>query len=93
MHINIPSEELWDAVRGVDLAELCITSGADISQDASLLDSFTLPEVSGAAVSVHLAEGEKCQRCWKVTECHSKLDKDTPVCARCEGVLRRDFDF
>jgi len=60
------SGQYAEAVRGLNLAELCITSGADIIEGAPPAGAVTLPQIDGVGVVFKPAEGKKCQRCWKV---------------------------
>ncbi len=86
VHITDPA--LADAVTGVDLAEICITSGVTVSTAEPPADAFTLDDVSGVAVVPTLAEGEKCARCWQVLP---DVDTDPEVpetCARCADAVR-----
>ncbi|MES1201141.1 MAG: isoleucine--tRNA ligase [Pseudomonadota bacterium] len=53
------------ALQGVDLAELCITSGVTIVDGAPPADAFQLPEVPVISVVVEKAPGVKCARSWK----------------------------
>jgi isoleucyl-tRNA synthetase len=66
--------------------DLCITSAIDVSTDPSPAEAFRLPEVDGVGVVFEMAEGEKCQRCWKIlpdvgTHAHAG------VCHRCNEAL------
>lgn len=62
-----PVVYLDDNFDGIDLAELCITSQITIKPMAQApSDAFRLVDVDGVAVSFAKAEGEKCQRCWKI---------------------------
>jgi isoleucyl-tRNA synthetase len=54
------------ALKGVDAAELVITSKADIQSGEGPADAFRLHDVPGVAVTFKKAEGQKCLRCWKV---------------------------
>ena len=65
VHISDPA--LRDAVRSLDLAELCITSGLDLREGEGPADAFRLDEVKGVAVVFARAEGRKCARSWKVS--------------------------
>jgi len=65
--VYVADAELAAAVKGIDLAEICITSGATIKADASPADAFTLPDVAGVAVVPKRAEGRKCARSWRIT--------------------------
>ncbi|SDE10118.1 isoleucine--tRNA ligase [Rhodospira trueperi] len=75
------------ACEGLDLTALCITSDITLKADAEApTDAFRLEGEDAVAVVVTLAEGEKCQRCWKVLP-----DVGTHayegVCGRCADVL------
>ncbi len=65
--VHVSNPELFEAVVGIDLAEICITSAATLANDEGPADAFRMPEVSGVAVVVNLAEGKKCARSWKIT--------------------------
>jgi len=67
-------------------ADFCITSKIVISTDPAPEDAFTLDDVPGVAVVFARAEGEKCQRCWKILPdvgAHSHEG----VCGRCDEAL------
>jgi isoleucyl-tRNA synthetase len=73
---------------GLDLSELSITSGIHLERAAVPEGAFTLPDVPGVGVLFTPAEGNKCQRCWKVlpdvgTHGHAGL------CGRCSDVVGR----
>jgi isoleucyl-tRNA synthetase len=83
-----------DSADGLDMAEIAITSDLDFSPpespDSSAADGFfTLEDVSGVAVRVALAEGGKCQRCWKVLPEVPAADEDDEggLCSRCEDAV------
>jgi isoleucyl-tRNA synthetase len=65
VHISDPG--LREAVQGLDLAELCITSGLDLRDSEGPADAFRLDDVKGVAVVFSRAEGRKCARSWKVS--------------------------
>ncbi len=65
--VHIADAELAAAVAGIDLAEICITSGAAIKSGAAPADAFMLPDVAGVAVVPKRAEGKKCARSWRIT--------------------------
>ena len=58
---------LFAAAVDVDLAELCITSGAVLVEGDGPAEAFRLADVPGVAVVPHLAEGRKCARSWKIS--------------------------
>ena len=56
------------ALEGVDMAEVCITSGITIEPTGDVPEgAFSLPEVPGVAVTPAKAEGRKCARSWKIS--------------------------
>jgi isoleucyl-tRNA synthetase len=64
--IHVADPDLFAAVVDVDLAEVCITSGATLVEGEGPPDAFRLDEVRGVAVVPALAEGKKCARSWKI---------------------------
>ena len=80
------SAETAKLLETVSFDDLCITSGIVVSTDAAPEDAFRLDEVANVAVVFAKAEGEKCQRCWKIlpdvgTHAHAG------VCGRCNEAL------
>jgi isoleucyl-tRNA synthetase len=65
--IHVGDAELFAAAVDVDLAELCITSGAVLVEGDGPAEAFRLPDVAGVAVVPQLAEGRKCARSWKIS--------------------------
>jgi isoleucyl-tRNA synthetase len=65
--IHVADPELFAAAVDVDLAELCITSGAVLVEGDGPAEAFQLPDVAGVAVVPRLAEGRKCARSWKIS--------------------------
>jgi isoleucyl-tRNA synthetase len=64
--VHVSNPELFEAVVGIDLAEVCITSAATLVEGEGPADAFRLPDVAGVAVVTNLAEGTKCARSWKI---------------------------
>ena len=77
------SPDYIEAVSGLDLAEIVITSGASI-QNTTVPDiAFKLEDVPGVGVLPEMAKGAKCLRCYKITpEVGNTSDQDG-VCKRC----------
>ena len=65
--VYVTNEELFEAMLGVDLPEICITSAGTIVKGEAPPDAFRLPDVPGVAVVTKLAEGRKCARSWKIS--------------------------
>ena len=73
------------ALRGLDLAEIAITSGAKLVVGEAPAEAFRLADVAGVAVVPALAEGARCERCWKVLPEVGGGGK--PLCRRCSEVI------
>jgi isoleucyl-tRNA synthetase len=90
-HIFIADKELLDAVSGIDMAEVCITSDAKIGSGEGAKDAFRMPEVPGVAVVPERAEGTKCARSWKISPLVG-TDKEYPdVTPRDANALREYY--
>ena len=64
--IYLSRPEHIEALRGVDFAEVCITSDIVIETERSAPEgAFRLPETPGVAVVVERARGVKCARSWR----------------------------
>jgi isoleucyl-tRNA synthetase len=84
--VHVADTAILAALKSVDFADLCITSGLQLTADPEPQEAFRLPEVPGVGVVFERAPGEKCQRCWKVLpDVGSHAHKGT--CARCNAVL------
>ena len=76
-----------DALRGQDLAEIAITSGITIVEEAPPDGAFTLDDVPDVGVVAGLAEGEKCARCWRVLPEVGAHPDHEEVCDRCADAV------
>ncbi|WP_373084603.1 isoleucine--tRNA ligase [Sneathiella sp.] len=72
---------------GLNLADICITSGVTISTEAAPEGAFRLEEVAGVAVVSALADGQKCERCWKVLDEVGTNENHADLCVRCADVV------
>ncbi|MBA2126840.1 isoleucine--tRNA ligase [Hyphomicrobium methylovorum] len=66
VYVNDP--DLMSGLEGVDMAEVCITSGISIFSTAAPDGAFTVPNEPGVGVIVKRAEGTKCARSWRITK-------------------------
>src|SRR5271169_3106956 len=64
--VHVSEPDLFAAVVDVDLAEVCITSGAVLAEGEGPATAFRLPDVPGVAVVPERAQGRKCARSWKI---------------------------
>ena len=84
--VHVRDHAVAEALRSVDFADICITSEVQITSDPMPNEAFRLPETEGVGVVFEKAEGEKCQRCWKILPdvgTHSHAG----TCARCDAAL------
>ena len=64
--VYVSDKKIFDTLFDVDLAEVCITSNAMVTNDDPPPNAFTLNDVQGVAVVVEKAVGTKCARSWKI---------------------------
>jgi isoleucyl-tRNA synthetase len=75
------------ALAGLDLAEIAITSDLTLADGPAPDGAFTLPDVPDVAVVVELAEGDKCERCWRVLPEVATQAAAPGLCDRCAAVV------
>ncbi|MDR5654048.1 isoleucine--tRNA ligase [Ruixingdingia sedimenti] len=84
--VHVADAGVLAALKGVDFAELCITSAIVLTGDPEPAEAFRLPEVPGVGVVFEKAEGEKCARCWQILpDVGSHAHAHT--CKRCNDAL------
>jgi isoleucyl-tRNA synthetase len=71
------------ALRPDEWSEVFITSGHEFAAGGAPADAFTLPDVKGIAAVVRLADGGKCERCWKVLPDVGTHAAHPMLCERC----------
>jgi isoleucyl-tRNA synthetase len=64
--VYISDPNIFATLFDIDLAEVCITSNAMVTNADAPADAFRLNEVPGVAVVVEKAVGIKCARSWKI---------------------------
>ena len=74
------------ACKGLDLAEICITSNLTLLEGEGPSEAYRFDEVPGIAVVPELADGAKCQRCWKILP-EVPQDAEGGVCHRCADAV------
>jgi isoleucyl-tRNA synthetase len=85
-HIYIDAKQ-QAVLSHLDVAELCISSNATVKATAAPDGAYVLPDVPGAGVVFTLAEGVKCERCWKILP-EVGSHKDYPeLCTRCHDAV------
>ena len=89
--IYIGNKALAAAAKGVDWAEIAITSDAVIKSGKVPANAFTLDEVEGVAVVPKLAAGRKCARSWRITN-DVGADPAYPGLSARDAAAVREFD-
>ena len=84
--VHVDSEARLAGLGAAIHAELCITSGLAIAVGSAPEGAFRLDDVPGVAVVFRPAEGEKCQRCWKILP-DVGTHSHPGTCARCDAAL------
>jgi isoleucyl-tRNA synthetase len=75
------------ALDGLDLAEIAITSDIELVEGEAPEGAFTLEEIAGIGVVSAPAEGEKCDRCWRVLPEVGSNPEAPGVCGRCADAV------
>ncbi len=70
-------------LRGIDLAEIAITSAAHVANGEPPAEAFRLSEVPDVAATFHHATGDKCARCWMILPEVGKNSVHDDLCNRC----------
>jgi isoleucyl-tRNA synthetase len=89
--LYVGNNALLAALKGVDLAEICITSELQLVAKAPPEGAFTLPDVPGVGVVPALAQGKKCARSWKITT-DVGFDPAFPDLSARDAKAVREFD-
>ena len=84
--VHVEDADVLAALRSVDFANLCITSGLQLTRDPAPDEAFRLGDVPGVGVVFELADGVKCQRCWQILP-DVGTHKHPHTCARCNDAL------
>ena len=84
--VHVEDERTRELLAMIDIDDLCITSGLRVSADPAPAEAFRLPEIEGIGVVFEKAEGEKCQRCWKILPDVGR-HAHAGVCGRCNEAL------
>ena len=90
-HVFVSDTALVGALDGVDLAEVCITSGAHLITGEAPEDAFVLSDVAGVGVVSERAEGTKCARSWRITTDVGSDPKYPDLSAR-DAAAVREFE-
>lgn len=89
--VFVTNAELAVAMRGIDLAELAITSQASLIEGEGPAAAFRLDDVPGVAVVPKRAEGRKCARSWRVLP-EVGSDPEFPDLSLRDAAAVREYD-
>ena len=85
--VHVESPDVREALALVQFEDVCITSGIAVEDGLGPDDAFRLPDQGGVAVVHQMAEGGKCERCWKVLP-DVGAHESAGTCGRCDAHLR-----
>ncbi|GMV62922.1 MAG: isoleucine--tRNA ligase [Parvibaculum sp.] len=89
--VFVSRPDLVEAMKGVDLAEIAITSQATLVEGEGPADAWRLDDVPGVAVVPKLAEGRKCARSWRILP-EVGSDPDYPDLSLRDAAAVREYD-
>ncbi len=78
--------EAQAVLSSVNFDDMCITSDITVSTDPAPAKAFRLDDATDVAVVFAKAEGEKCQRCWKILP-DVGSHQNPGTCARCNDAV------
>ncbi len=84
--VHVEDSEVRELLSTFDANDLCITSGLTVTGDPAPAEAFRVPEIEGVCVVFEKAEGQKCQRCWKILPDVGR-HAHPGVCSRCDEAL------
>jgi isoleucyl-tRNA synthetase len=64
--VYVSDKAIFNTLFDIDLAEVCITSNAMVTNEDAPAEAFRLNDVPGVGVVVEKAVGTKCARSWKI---------------------------
>ena len=84
--VYVEDANLLADLKSVDFDDICITSHIVLTGDPAPSEAARLPEIEGIAVVFETADGEKCQRCWKILPDVGQ-HTHAGTCGRCSEAL------
>ncbi len=84
--VHVTDAAVLAQLRTLPFADICITSAVELTGDPIPDEAFRLPEIDGVGVVFEQAEGDKCQRCWKILP-DVGHHSHPQVCGRCDAAL------
>lgn len=81
--VYVNDKNIFQILQEVNFADICITSDLELKADSLPQGAFTLSDTSNIGVVFAHADGDKCERCWKILP--EVTGKE--ICNRCEEAL------
>ena len=89
--VHVEDAGLRELAASIDFAEVCITSGLELTDAPAPDGAFRLEDVPGVAVVPVRAEGRKCARSWKISPLVGS-DPDYPDVTPRDAAALREWD-
>ncbi|QQG36162.1 MAG: isoleucine--tRNA ligase [Micavibrio aeruginosavorus] len=97
--ITVYSKDILSNLAGIDLAEICIVSNANITskpendlsdaiKNDQSIESYTEDQFHGLKIDFQESDGCKCERCWKILPEVGQDKEHKGLCARCADAVR-----
>jgi isoleucyl-tRNA synthetase len=83
--IYIENPEVLAMVKKLNFADLCIVGEVIFTDEKPIDDAFMLDDVAGVCVVFDMAQGEKCERCWKILP--QVTESKNHLCKRCDDAI------
>ncbi|WP_425072193.1 isoleucine--tRNA ligase [Sagittula sp. S175] len=84
--VHVSDAALLASLQSIPFEDVCITSAITLTDAPAPDDAFRVTDVPEIAVVFAKAEGEKCQRCWKILP-DVGTHEHPATCARCDEAL------
>ncbi len=85
--VYVDDEGYVAAFENTNLAEVSITSTANMIVGDAPDGAFTMEDTDGVAVVSRLSEGNKCERCWQVLPEVGTINGHEDICQRCADAV------
>jgi isoleucyl-tRNA synthetase len=83
--IYIENPEILAMIKKLNFADLCIVGEVTLTDEKPSDDMFMLDDVTGVGVVFDMAQGTKCERCWKILP--QVAESKNHLCKRCDDAI------
>ena len=85
--VYVPDNDVKKRLELIDFADLSISSSITLVVGPVPKDAFKLADSEGIGVIIELAQGQKCERCWKVLPEVGSHTDHPELCHRCHDAV------